>query len=391
VTRLLGVIGAAALLGLLVALVLAIRRRRLIEPGFLLQASGLLSVAVFSFTTRWLLALPGSTPGDDVRTGGLAAAAVLALYGLWLNDRRRRTEEERSATERMRFAQERERTAGERFAQAIELLGHDDEAVKLGALHSLASIAGGWPDLAQAVLDVFCAYLRMPSDATQAQRGPRLLQVRRTAQRLVRQTLTANHGDPDHHLDLTGAELDGFTLDDVAVATIELSGAVCSGSTTLRGLVVTDRFVLTGARFTGRVDASNARINTSEAHSVRFQDGLVARGLACDHLLDWQVECDRLADFTDARFHGGLRLHGSTFQGSVTLQGAFLGEHSDFDDVTLESVDLRVIGQPADFDPQRLVTTAAREHVRLPPWLELVPGQGTRSRIRRTGRPALRG
>jgi hypothetical protein len=86
----------------------------------------LLAVALFGTVTALLLSLD-RTPSvsESIRTGGLVSAAVVALYALWLNDRRRRVEESRHDLERPSNEQARERAADERFARAVELLGHD--------------------------------------------------------------------------------------------------------------------------------------------------------------------------------------------------------------------------------------------------------------------------
>lgn len=82
----------------------------------------------------------------------LAAGAFVALYALWLNDRRRRTEEERREIERSQHAVQvqrteldRERAADERFARAVDLLGNDADQVRVGAMHALAGLARDQP------------------------------------------------------------------------------------------------------------------------------------------------------------------------------------------------------------------------------------------------------
>jgi uncharacterized protein YjbI with pentapeptide repeats len=390
-------------LALAICLVGAIRawykNKSLIRPDFLLLLSSTVSVAVFTLITAWLLPEHDSSKSDDLRTAGLAAAAVLALYGLWLNDRRRRTEEERSGTERQRLGQERERTAGEQFASAIELLGNADEAVKVGGMHSLASLARGWPDLVQPVLDVLCAYLCMPADPDNA----RLQQVRRTAQRIIRETLRAADGAGSYDLDLAGAVIDAFELTAVAVGKVDLTGAHCHGATELSELTATelkltralftgavtannshiDTLTMTGARFEGKVSLTDTRIKRSEAYRLTCKQSVHAERLNCHESLTWQMQSDGPVDFSDAWFNKGLRLRGSTCRGRLGLLAAYLGEGSDLNDVTLADADLRV-REPSDLDPQRLNTTAGRDQIELPPWLELIyPPSGNQGRIQR--------
>lgn len=53
----------------------------------------------------------------------------------------------------------------ERFSQAVEQLGSDSPAVRLGGIHALAGLADDAPDHSQrqTCVDVLCAYLRLPS------------------------------------------------------------------------------------------------------------------------------------------------------------------------------------------------------------------------------------
>ncbi|SED82476.1 hypothetical protein SAMN04489727_9592 [Amycolatopsis tolypomycina] len=160
----------------------------------------LASVVLLLGVGGWLLADPATSRSDALKTGGLAGGAIVALYALWLNDRRRRVEERRQDIERQRHEleaqraeQDRERVADERFAKAVELLGHAADQVRVGALHALAGLARSRPGYTQTVLDVLCSYLRRPFDYTRptsSDEDPdpereRELTVRLTAQRLV--------------------------------------------------------------------------------------------------------------------------------------------------------------------------------------------------------------
>jgi hypothetical protein len=180
-----------------------------------------LAGAVLIGVTAFLLADPKTSRGDALKTGGLAGGAVAALYGLWLNDRRRRTEEDRHEIERARISDER-------FAKAIELLGNDADQVRVGAMHALAGVARTRPEYIQTVLDVLCAYLRRPfdsaafADATgrtsswDDARDPddeRERLVRRAAERLIRDILPwAGTTGPTFGLNLSDARIDRLNL-----------------------------------------------------------------------------------------------------------------------------------------------------------------------------------
>ncbi len=212
------VVGAAAITGGIV--VFALRAR--------LAATMLLAFGALAVVTGWLI--PVASRPDALKTGGLAAGSVVALYALWLNDRRRRVDEERQLLEHERQAldqaradHDRERAADERFLRAVELLGHETDQVRVGALHALAGIARTRPPYTQDVLDVICSYLRRPFEhpeymEARGDDGPspdlaesdRWRVVRLTAQRLLADLLP-KVGTEDavaYDLDLTGATLE---------------------------------------------------------------------------------------------------------------------------------------------------------------------------------------
>jgi hypothetical protein len=159
----------------------------------------------------------------------------------------------------------------DRYTRAVEQLGHEKAPVRLGALHSLERLAQNNPDYRQTVVDVFCAYLRIPyappprnepgaeqmeevapsaddrDPARQSlpEHGPAReeLQVRRTAQRLLTDHLrcppqtsgqeaqllpSSPHQAfwPGISLDLTGATLVDFDFAQVSVIQVQFVGAI---------------------------------------------------------------------------------------------------------------------------------------------------------------------
>ena len=61
----------------------------------------------------------------------------------------------------------------ELYAKAVEQLGHEKAPVRLGALYSLERLAQDKPERRQTIVDVICAYLRMPfSPPTAPARNP---------------------------------------------------------------------------------------------------------------------------------------------------------------------------------------------------------------------------
>src|SRR3954471_9510571 len=121
-------------------------------------------VAVLT-TVVLLLVEPELSKAEAIKTGGVAGGAVVALDALWLNDRRRRTDEARHELES-------DKAADERFARSVELLGNEADQVRVGALHALVWLADSTPRYKQTVLDVLCAYLRRPFDHPELRDDP---------------------------------------------------------------------------------------------------------------------------------------------------------------------------------------------------------------------------
>lgn len=239
----------------------------------LLMGSVLAAIMVAVLTTVVLVVVePELSKAEAIKTGGLAGGAVVALYALWLNDRRRRTDEARHELES-------DKEADERFARAVELLGNEADQVRVGALHVLAGLADSTPRYKQTVLDVLCAYLRRPfthpsytrsadapdhvsvhesSDAAQADRER---QVRLTAQRLITDLLPWGQ-NPDrraYHLDLTGASVEHFRLEGRRIGRLTARLTQFYGITRLGEVHASKPALFTGAAFLGRVDLREAQ------------------------------------------------------------------------------------------------------------------------------------
>ncbi len=221
----------------------------------------MLAVVLLAGVSGWLLTDPATSRADALRTGGLAGGAVVALYALWLNDRRRKVEENRQQVERARYELEqlraerdRDRVTDERFAKSVELLGNEADQVRVGALHALVGLARGRSDYTQTVLDILCAYLRMPSTMDDRER-----QVRNTAQRLLTELLPPAGDGPDYDLDLTGADLRYFDPSGRRIGTLVMRDAQLHESTNFSDCEFTGPAWLTRATAHGRFRCENAK------------------------------------------------------------------------------------------------------------------------------------
>jgi len=276
----------------------------------------LLAAAALALVTWWV-SNGGINRGEALKTGGLAAGSVVALYALWLNDRRRRVEEQRHALESQRAEHDRERVADERFARAVELLGHDTDQVRVGALHALAGLARSRDRYTQIVLDVLCAYLRRPFDPPDEGDGEgiREQQVRVTAQRLIADLLpgASDVDPPEYDLDLHGATLEYFDISYRVVGQLRARRTQLYESTSFKGLVVRREAWFTDARCPGRLYAPGIVF-----HDVCWFSGFEARGIV---------------DFRGARFAGRTKFANAIFRGPVSFQDTtFLDDH-DFGNV----------------------------------------------------------
>jgi hypothetical protein len=265
------------------------RRQALVLAGTVCSALGAMAAV-----SGWLLVADRAAGmAEALKTGGLAGGAVVALYGLWLNDRRRRVEEERQRVESGRAEHDRERVAHERFARAVELLGHEADQVRVGALHALVGLARGTPSYTQTVLDVLCSYLRRPfyhpryreardpdradldrADLDRADlpgalpgwpaeriaEADRERQVRITAQRLISELLpAAGAGDqPLYDLDLSAATVEYLDLSGRRVGGILARRAALYGITQLVGVEFHGRAMFTWSTFFGKTDLEGA-------------------------------------------------------------------------------------------------------------------------------------
>ncbi|GGU69193.1 hypothetical protein [Lentzea flava] len=275
-------------------------KRKHRRPRNLLLPTIFASVGAFALVGGLLLLIdPGAPKHEAIKTGGLAGGAIVALYALWLNDRRRRVEEARQELESQRIDHDRSRVADERFARAIELLGHDTAQVRVGAMHALAGLAKSRPEYTQTVLDILCAYLRRPFKYTDdpedfdAELSEIELEVRLTAQRLIEDLLPrVEEKDPVRYdLNLTKAHLHYMDLSYRHVGDLILRVAHLNESNAFHHMVIHGNVYLTEAEVNGRFYMHHTECR-GKAWFSRFK----ARGLAV---------------FTDTKFLGETKFLGS--------------------------------------------------------------------------------
>ncbi|GIF08899.1 pentapeptide repeat-containing protein [Actinoplanes siamensis] len=228
-----------------------------------------------------------------------------------------------------------ERRVTDLYAKAVEQLGSADAAVRLGGLYALERVAQNNPAQRQTIVNVFCAYLRMPyaPSATTtpttagpitelplprteptASRDPRQeLQVRLTAQRILTTHLTLP-------ADVTSEQANTLTPDAVQPfwhgLDLDLTGAQLIDWNLPRGHLRHADF--TSATFTGSAGFHEATF-TGDAWFEK-------------------VTFPGVAWFEKAAFTGGAWFNGATFTGDARFSGTTFSGGAWFEKVTFPGV-----------------------------------------------------
>ncbi|TQS22646.1 pentapeptide repeat-containing protein [Microbispora hainanensis] len=338
----------------------------------------------------WLLTgLPAAPPGqaggargEALRTALAAGAGVGAAITLALSFRRQRHQEIITAHTTYDAT---ERRVTELYTKAAEQLGHDKAAVRLAGLYALERLAQGNPGHRQTIVDVICAYLRMPYAPPRPPRprpwapstpGPWQAaapadldpaegerQVRLTAQTILAEHLRdprrpdqrASLPSPPRHwpgmrIDLTGAILIDLDLTKAHLSEAQCAGATFSGDTTFHGAVFAGEANFDGAIFAGDASFSYAAFagygwfgratfaGEADFEGATFALDAVFHGVTfsgnaqfsdatfTDNALFPEVTFAGDAEFEEAAFTEFARFDGATFSGDLVFDGATVTE-----------------------------------------------------------------
>ena len=185
-------------------------------------------------STAWLLSEADriQDPGDRglarieaVRTGMQTAAGVGAGAALLLAFRRQRHQEV-AAKGVEHDANERRVT--ELYLKAADQLGSEKAPVRLAGLYALERLGKANPEHRQTIVDVICAYLRMPLMDSEGSAFEEERQVRKTAQRVLSAHLRWDREAdfwPHIRLDLDGATLTDYDFRAICVDYADFSNA----------------------------------------------------------------------------------------------------------------------------------------------------------------------
>jgi len=350
-----------------------------------LAAAAAVVIAAFVVTT-WLLTIASHAKSgtdqansrlDAVRTGLAAGAGAGAAVGLMLAFRRQHHQEiatdltDRDATERR---------ITELYTRAVEQLGNEKAPVRLGGLYALERLAQDNPEHRQTIVNVICAYLRMPfsptvpaskpePEATEGQGEPATeteakadgigdtwqqeRQVRLTAQRILAEHLRddraidrrSTHSPsprfwPNIRLDLVGATLIDFNIENGVIADADFHGATFSGDAEFNGATFSgyawfDSVTFSGiARFRQATFSGETGFRKATFSGDAWFDSVT---FSVDGALFLRAIFSGSARFTGATFSGSAFFGDSTFSGNAIFVEATFGRDAEFIRVTFSS------------------------------------------------------
>ncbi|MFJ8406347.1 pentapeptide repeat-containing protein [Streptomyces microflavus] len=299
--------------------------------------------------------LDAKTLFDLVKLSFGVVAGAGALVALVVAYRRQRVDEAGAHREATRLHTER-------FSQAVDKLGSDSPAVRLGGVHALAGLADDAPtqDLRQTCIDVLCAYLRLPfspdpgdlpdlrpdgTSPTEERRDTHQdKKDRYHALREVRHTILRLIGDHYRIPQGTHRSWQGCNLD---LTRVTIDGDMNFYGATFSGAIV--RFH--GATFSGGY--------------VRFEGATFA---GADVRFDGATFSGGHVDFAWAAFSGGhVRFDGAAFSGGDVHfnNAAFSGGYVDFEGATFSGTDVdfhRAACSSGNMDFRRAVFSGGDVH-----------------------------
>ncbi|MFI7155850.1 pentapeptide repeat-containing protein [Micromonospora chalcea] len=324
----------------------------------------------------------------SLTVGAGAAGAVALVLGFrrqWLNER---------AQHHLEFDASEQRVTN-LYTKAADQLGHEKAAVRLAGLYALERVAQKNPEHRQTIVDVICAYLRMPlphnpwsrrdADSYEGEVDPpdeflaaaksyrEELHVRDAAQAIIVKHLVVTEGIrdgqahtfwPDLDLDLRGAHLRDFSLDHCSVRKADFTGAEFDG------MMSVARTVFQGTPWgeSGPVGVGGVSFALCKfGKDVVFEDVEFRSDASFTEAtfrrstffggVDFMGECDfsstvfrGRAEFEGSVFHDGVDFEDATFRdvtfspsGGMYIRGAtFGGSEANFTDATFDgSVDFR--------------------------------------------------
>jgi hypothetical protein len=242
--------------------------RALSSRTIVVWSVGLAVAAAVAVTLLWVF-LGGDDPADARRLDAIRTASSLVIgaggaAALLLAARRQRYVE-LDLEQKEHDANERRVT--ELYGKAADQLGSDKAPVRLAGVYALERLAQDQPAHRQTIVNVLCAYLRMPLDGAEE----RL--VREVVQGVLESHLQPANADrfwPDIDLTLAGATLDFFWFRDCEVRQANFTAATFRSIVALRDSRFTGRAYFNGARFEGTADLRRVTFSRATFRGAHF-------------------------------------------------------------------------------------------------------------------------
>ncbi|MGW4487028.1 pentapeptide repeat-containing protein [Amycolatopsis sp. NPDC004368] len=242
-------------------------RSRALRTRTILWWGGGLIVVAAAAAVLLLTTLGGGSPQDSARLDALRTAANVVVgtggaAALLLAARRQRSTEldleqkDHDATQR-RFT--------DAYSKAADQLGSDKAPVRFAGIYALERLAQGHPPQRQTIVNVLCAYLRMPYDPEDEGADNRQeTEVRAAAQRVLCLHLRPGQNEDngmfwsDIDLDFSGAKLARLSLTHCRIRSISCYGTAFYSLAEFRGTEFTSKAEFPQARFLGLADFRGA-------------------------------------------------------------------------------------------------------------------------------------
>ncbi len=285
-------------------------------------AAAIVVIIVAWVATNWLLGEataakdPGAARVDAIKTGLGIGAGTTGIFALLLAVRRQWHSESDAA----------EKNATELYTKAADQLGSTEAPVRLAGLYALERLAHNNPGQRQSIVNVICAYLRMPytppnpgpaADNVGPQERIQELEVRLAGQRIL-----TDHLDPQNRrkfwdaidLDLTNAYLVDFALENCQPRIGRFNGATFASEASFSGVTFTGDASFDFATFTGDASFDFATFSRGAWFNGATFTGYV-----------W---------FTRASFARNAFFRGATFTGDTSFGSATFSRDAWFNGAT---------------------------------------------------------
>jgi hypothetical protein len=285
-------------------------------------AAMIVIVVVTWGATSWLLSEAstakdvGAARVEAIKTGLGVGAGTTGIFALLLAVRRQWHSEIDAA----------EKNVTELYTKAADQIGSGKASVRLAGLYALERLAQDNPRQRQSIVNVICAYLRMPYDRPESIRVPARLwkhrasyseRVQEEEVRLTAQRILTDHLKPSLveafwdriNLNLTKAYLIDFSMYKGRLHNSRFGGATFIGDAIFTGATFTGDAIFAGATFTADAIFAGATFarDASVADSANYARSIFT--------VNGVTYASGMAAFEGVEFVGEVNFDGATSQG----------------------------------------------------------------------------